>query len=374
MSELFQQVELKNLEIRNRFVMAAAADNLTGEEGRVTDAHINRLVKLAKGGVGLIITGGVGVHESARSSPNSPSLARDDFIPDYKKLTRELHKYGAKVAAQLCHSGIWTSFYQNKIGREAIAPSVIASDSSYINKPFYPSMGKYHAATEEEILEVIDAFADAAYRAKIAGFDAVEIHGAHDSLLSQFLSPVTNERSDEWGGALENRCRIHCQIGRAIRKRVSDDYFVILKLGVQDGFSGGLLFEEGKKAANYAANNGFDALEISQGLQGNTFNEMVIRPVPKNNEGYFRDWCREIKTSVNVKTIMTGGLRSFDLIQEIIDNNETDLIGLCRPLIRKLDLINRWQSGDHTRASCISCNKCVLALAEGKPLACYMDA
>ncbi len=373
MRDLFQPLELKNLELPNSFVMTAAADNLTGEGGKVTDAQIIRLAKLAKRGVGLIITGGIGIHESARSSATSPNFDREDFQYDYERLIRELQKYETKIAAQLHHPGIWTSYYQNKRGREAVAPSIIENDSDYLNKAHLPHIGDYHPATDEEIKEIINYFAEAAHRAQIAGFDAVEIHSAHDSLISQFLSPITNKRSDKWGGSLQNRCRILCQIGKAVRKRVGDDYLVILKLGVEDGLKNGLLFEDGKRIAKYAAISGFDVLEISQGLQGNSFEEMAIRPTNNKQEGFFRDWCKEIKSSLYIKTIMTGGLRTLNQIQNIIKNNETDLIGMCRPFIREPDLIRRWDKGDHRKATCISCNKCTLALRKGMPLACYKD-
>lgn len=368
-----QPTTIKNLEIRNRLVMAAAADNLTSEGGKVTEAHINRLVELARGGVGLIITGGVGIHESGRSGPNTPSIARDDAVADYKKLTEEVHAEWAKITLQLVHSGVWTSRYQNSLGKDAIGASELPEDTPYLNDGLMPAPEKYHAASEEEIDLVVDAFTQAAYKGKIAGFDAVEIHAAHDSLLSQFLSPVTNQRTDELGGSVENRCRIHCEVGRAIREKVGDEYPMIMKLGLQDGIEGGLQLEDGLRAGEIIAKNGFDALEISLGLQGGTLPQTVFRPVPDDGSGYFREWCQEFKKTVSTPIIMTGGLRSLDKIDEILQNGEADMVGMCRPFIREPELINRWQSGDISDAKCISCNKCVLALGKGMPLQCYVD-
>ena len=218
--------------------------------------------------------------------------------------------------------------------------------------------------TGDEIWEIVRAFGDGAKRAREAGFDAVQIHGAHAYLLSQFLSPYTNRRDDEWGGDLKNRLRIHHEIYRDIRQKVGEDYPVLIKIGVQDGFPGGLEFSEGKLAAKYLAELGFDALEISQGLRGPSDEETEFRTKINtlDREAYFRDWCRQIKNQVDVPVMMVGGLRTFKLMEEIIQNKEADFISLSRPLIREPGIINDWKRGDHHRAKCISCNKCFESL------------
>jgi 2,4-dienoyl-CoA reductase-like NADH-dependent reductase (Old Yellow Enzyme family) len=370
---VFDRVNLGNLEIPNGLVMAAAADNLTGDNGAVTEAHINRLVDLASGGVGLIITGGVGIHDSARSGPDTPNMDRNDAVSDYKKLTDKVHDQGAKIVLQLVHSGIWTSKYQNSLGREAIGASVLPEDTKYLNEGLMPAPGKYHAATHDELDQVIEAFAKAAYNGKKAGFDAVEVHAAHDSLLSQFLSPITNQRTDKWGGSTKNRCQLPKEVGQAMRDKVRKKYPLIIKLGLQDGFEGGKKLEDGVKSAEILADDCFDILEISLGLQGGNLPETVFRPVPKDGYGYFHQGCQEIKKRVSNPIIMTGGLRSLDKIEEMIQNNETDMVGMCRPFIREPDLVNRWQSGEISDAACISCNKCVFALGRGMPLDCYVN-
>jgi len=235
--------------------------------------------------------------------------------------------------------------------------------------------GKYHAATDEEIRAIIRAFGDAALRAKEAGFDAVQLHGAHSSLLSQFLSPHTNRRTDSWGGSLENRIHIHREMYGDIRTKVGEDYPVMIKLGVEDGGPGGLKFNEGKIVACYLSELGFDALEISQGLMGKLWEETPMRTRINSieKEAYFRDWCREVTGAIDTPTMLVGGLRTFELMEEIVRNHEADFISLCRPLIREPGLINDWKRGDTHRATCVSCNKCALALGEGKPLDCYLE-
>jgi len=212
--------------------------------------------------------------------------------------------------------------------RTAIGPSE-SFDNPYFEEP-------YRAMTEEEIREIIQAFGDGARRAKEAGFDAVQVHGAHAYLLSQFLSPFTNRRNDAWGGPLENRLRFHQEVYKEIRSRVGEDYPVLIKIGVQDNFDGGLEFDEGRAAAEFLARLGFDALEISSGLRGKGY-EMTEFPTGINRveqEGYFREWCKEIKARVQVPVIMVGGLRSFEVMEEVIEKGQADLVSLSRPFIQ----------------------------------------
>ncbi|MCU0630223.1 MAG: NADH:flavin oxidoreductase [Methanoregulaceae archaeon] len=368
----FGTVWLKNIELRNCFVFAAAASGGAADPaGVITSDEIGRLVTYVKCGLGLIITGAVGISAYALSHAGSSLLVNDRHIAGFSKLTRAVHEQDGKIAVELCHSGIWTGGYMRELGREAIAPSYIP-ENPYITRPGF--IANYHAASEQEIEAVISSFGEAAARAKEAGFDAVEVHGAHDSLLAQFLSPLTNHRNDRWGGTLENRARIHCETGLSIRSRVGDDYPVILKIGVADGIPGGLGSEDGRKAAGLCRKSGFDILEISQGLQGTKFSEMALRsPINSpDQEGFSRGWCRDIKKD-GATTIMTGGLRSWGIIEETLHNGETDYIGLCRPLIREPGLIRRWQNGDRSKSTCISCNKCGFAISKGLPLACYVD-
>lgn len=368
----FENGVLKNVELKNRFVFAAAASGGAADaSGVIIKDEIDRLAMYAKQGVGLIITGAIGISADALSHAGSALLTNDLHTAGFLNLTRLVHDRGGKIAAEICHSGIWTGGYMKDLKKEAIAPSLVPGNP-YLVRPGF--IENYHAATEDEIRKVISSFGEAAVRAKEAGFDAVEVHGAHDSLLAQFLSPLTNKRTDRWGGILENRVRIHREIGVAIRDSVGNDYPVILKVGAADGIPGGLGYEDGRKAAALCMKSGYDLLEISQGLQGTKFYQMALRsPINSiDQEGFSRAWCREIKKD-GAKTILTGGLRSLELIEEIFHNGETDYIGLCRPLIREPGLIRRWQEGERSKSTCISCNKCGLAISKGLPLACYMD-
>jgi len=367
MSILFQPMKIKNMDLRNRFVRSATYDKLSDERGHVTDKRIKFFTDLAEGGVGLIVTGLTYVHPSGQLAAFESSIATDDCIPGLKRLTAAVHHRGAKIAVQLYHTGRENARFLKAKGERALAPSFVSDD------PYFTQ--DHRQMTEEEIWEIIEAFGDAAKRAREAEFDAVQVHGAHVYLLSQFLSPFTNRRQDSWGGTLENRLRFHREVYNAIRRKIGDDYPVLIKIGVQDGFSGGLEFSEGKQAAQLLAQWGFDALEISHGLRGKSYgeSEFPTKIDSIEREAYFRPWCREIKGLVDVPVMMVGGLRTFELMEEIIKSGDADFISLSRPLIREPGIINEWKRGNRGRPACISCNQCLEALRKGDDLRCVQE-
>ena len=361
---LFEPARIKNMELRNRFVRSATADGGAEKTGHISERQIGLFSELADGGVGLIITGIMYVHPSGRISFFHSSIADDDCVPGLNKLTASVHKRGARIAAQLFHGGREAARLLNPLNKEAIAPSVISDD------PYFT--GKYRSMTGPEIWDLIHAFGDAARRAEEAGFDAVQVHAAHAYLLSQFLSPYTNRRSDIWGGTLQDRLRFHHEVYLDIRGKVDKDYPVLIKLGVQDGFPGGLALTEGMEAARLLARGGYDALEISQGLRGELYEGTEFRTHINclDQEAYFRQWCREIKKQVNVPIMMVGGFRSFELMEEVIQKNEADFISLCRPLVREPGIIKEWEKGSRRKSTCVSCNKCLEGIRKGELLHC----
>jgi len=364
MSILFETMKIGRLRLRNRFVRSATYDGCADKGGHVTDKQIHLYEELAGGGVGLIVSGIASVHPSGRISAFQNIVSDDSAIPGLKKLVDTVKSHGAGIALQLFHGGRESAVYQKYRKKEAISPSVVSND------PFCNL--KYRAITEDEIIEIIGAFGDAAVRARASGFDAVQIHGAHAYLPSQFLSPFTNRRTDAWGGNPEKRLRFLHEIYKDIRNKVGADYPVLIKIGVADGFAEGLQFSEGKTAAVLCADWGFDAIEISQGLRGKRYSQTEFRTKIKGpeQEGYFRSWCKEVREAVDVPVMMVGGLRRFELMEEVIQNSEADYVSLCRPLIREPDIIGRWEKGEGARPSCISCNLCFEALLKGKPLHC----
>ena len=364
---LFQPTTIGTLNLRNRFVRSATFDGMAGKDGRVSDDQIALYTRLARGGVGLIITGMASVHPSGQISGTQNTLHDDDCIAGLQRLAAAAHGQGAMIAMQLAHAGREAFRYQTHKGATAIAPSVVPAD------PYCQAV--YRAMTDEEIQAIIQAFGDGARRAREAGFDAVQIHGAHAYLVSQFLSPFANRRNDAWGGSPENRMRFLTAVYRAVRAAVGPDFPVMIKLGVADGFPQGLEFADGCQVAVECAGWGFDALEISQGLRGKHYSQTEFRTAVDGpqREAYFRHWCREVKSRVAVPVMMVGGLRRPDQMEAIIAGGEADFIALCRPLVREPDLIARWAGGDRKKPDCISCNACFEALLDLHPLACSIN-
>jgi 2,4-dienoyl-CoA reductase-like NADH-dependent reductase (Old Yellow Enzyme family) len=314
--------------------------------------------------VGLIVTGATYVNENGRRREFQNSIAYDEVIHDLRKLTSAVHRHGAKIALQLFHRGKEAKFFEYA-GKQPLAPSLLERDKYF--------EGKYRAMKEGEIWGIVRAFGDAARRAKEAKFDAVQIHGAHGMLFSQFLSPYSNRRKDNWGGRLTNRLKLHRETYFDIRRKTGESYPILIKIGVEDGFPEGLRFSEGKEAAVHLAKLGFNALEISLGIRGKNYanTEFPTKIDTPEKEGYYRNWAREIKNKVKVPVALVGGLRTYKLMEEIVENGEADFVSLSRPLIRDPNIIADWERGSRRRATCISCNRCLDAIFfEGKPMQC----
>lgn len=364
MSTLFSSFEIRGMRLRNRFVRSATFEGASEPDGEVSPLELEMYRNLAVGEVGLIITGICCVHEDGRLFPSQNNLANDDAIPGMARLAQTVHDHGGKVAVQLMHAGRETSRFMLIDG---LAPSVVKDDPHFdLN---------HRAMTNEEILGVVEAFGMAAGRAKEAGFDAVQVHGAHAYMFAQFLSPCSNRRQDQWGGDLKNRLRLHREVLASIRKRVGPEFPVLIKLGLRDGFDGGLSIEEGMEAGKLLAEAGYDGLEISQGLRGARFQETEFHTKLKRPEdrGYFRQWAMAVKQRVHIPVIAVGGIRDLEMAEEIVQQGEADLVSLSRPLISEPGLIARWRKGDKTPARCISCNKCLEALRVPRPISCDLD-
>lgn len=360
MTKLFEPININNLTLKNRFVLSAAHDNLDNN----ISTRIKRFSKIAAGQIGLIISGGT----------------RPNRIPEWSDIISKVQKYGAKFAIQIVvesgpgiYSGNATPTNEDKIG-----VSELPLDHVYFKsmEPFV-KYGKHHSASENELADIIQRYKDAALLAKKIGADAIQIHASHQNFLSQMLSPLTNLRQDRWGGSIENRTKLHREIYKSVRDAVGPDFPILIKLGVEDKIAGGLQFSEGKAAAKIIAECGYDAIEISQGLQnyqnwdGTPMHDNIFTP---NDEAYFQNWCKEIKQIISKPTILTGGIRSFEVAENLVTSNTTDCIGMCRSFIREPALIKRWQEGNHQKATCISCNKCLTEIFfHGKPLECFLD-
>ena len=362
MDLLFRPGKIGNLEIKNRFIRSATGERLAAADGRVTDALVSCYAELAQGGVGLIVTGIAFVHESGRSGYQMPGLHKDEMIPGWKKLIDQAHAHGAKIAPQLFHCG-----------------RQMAAESAHDFPPIAPSPVPYKRTaivpkemTDGQVWEIINAFGEAAGRAREAGFDGIQLHGAHGYLISQFLSPYSNRRMDHWGGSLENRQRFVHELYKRIREVVGRDYPVFIKMNIADFVEGGLAFEEARKSAEMLSGLGMDAIEISGGTLELSVQKCMVPGIKNTDqEAYFLPYAEPVKSKIDCPLILVGGMRTPALMEDILRQNKADFISLCRPFIREPDLVNKIQQGRQEPVTCISCNKCLKYLDRG--LACYIE-
>jgi len=358
MSKLFESGKINGMELLNRFVRSATWEGMAADDGTVTPKLIETMVALAKGGVGMIITSHAYVRQEGQAGPWQIGVYKDEFIDGLKEMAEAVHKSGSQIVMQIAHAGHFSAKQLT-----GLVPWV-ASD--------YEGLAKTprHEMTGDDIRALTESFAEAARRAKVAGFDGVQIHSAHGYLLSQFLSPLYNRRKDDYGGSIENRSRIHLGVLRAVRKAVGDDFPVLAKLNCGDFVEGGLNTTDALQAGRLLAEAGLDALEISGGLL--TGGRMSPSRMVKNEEqeAYFTNEARAFRKELNIPLILVGGMRSFEPAEKILDDGTADFISMCRPFIREPDLVNRWKSGDRRKALCKSDNACFKPGMEGKGIYC----
>lgn len=357
MSILFDPMKVGKLEIKNRFVRSATYFGLADEGGYIDKALVDLLRTLAENEVGLIMTGFAYVLKNGQCTPDENGIQDDDHIACYKPMTKAIHDAGSHVAMQIAHGGsaAYTASFQ---------------DGDYMAISVFDGMVQYRKKaremTEDDIQAIIEAFGQAGRRVQEAGFDGVQIHGAHGYLVSQFLSPLVNKRQDQWGGSLENRMRFAREVNRAIRKNVDDDFPIMIKLACCDyqPDGSGLTVEEGAHVAKTLEEDGICLVEISSGVStGATLPLGVNKP---EKEATFLPEARVVRKETTGPLCLVAGMRSLPVMEDIIRSGVVDLIGISRPLIREPGLIKRWKDGDARPAECISCGGCFNRAEKGK--------
>lgn len=361
---LFESTEIRGLVLKNRFVRSATWEGLANEDGSCTSRLIDLMTELALGGVGLIISGHAYVSREGQASLRQLGIYDDILLPDLIEMADAVHREGGKIAIQLAHGGCHGAI---KItGLETRGPSVPDETRGFSCREM----------SEDDIAETVSSFGRAALRAKTAGFDAVQIHAAHGYLLSQFLSPFYNRRTDTYGGCLENRARIVLEVLNAIRQTVGKDYPVMIKINSQDYLEGGLTVDEMVKVCMLLEDAGIDAVEMSGGTVNEGSRYKASRTLTlelQEDEVYYREAAAKYKKKVHVPLILVGGIRSFSVAENLVRNGRADYIALSRPFIREPFLVNRWRSGDLRTATCISCNACFRPARQGEGLHCVVE-
>ncbi len=358
---VFDRTTINGLELNNRLVRSATWEGMGEPDGGVNERVIDVYRTLADGGVGLIITGYMAVRADGRQASTQFLVSDDRFVPGLSRLADAVHEHGGKVVAQIVHCGGQAS--REATGLDPVAPSAVES-------PGYSEAPTELSTTEIE--DIIDCFAAAARRLKAAGYDGVQLHGAHGYLLSQFLSPSRNQRTDRWGGSLENRARFTLVVYAAVRTMVGPDWPVMIKLNANDFLEGSTTEEDACALAAALAEEGIDAIEVSGGTGGSGRLGAARSKIDSEaDEAYFLPQAEAIRAAApGVPIMLVGGMRSLEKMESVLEAGAADYFSMSRPLIREPDLPRRWASGDRARAACVSCSGCSVPARKGQGIRC----
>lgn len=358
MSALFEPFTIGSMEIRNRFMRSATTSYWSDERGVVRPEIVELYRGLARGGVGLIVKGHLYVTEQGKAHTGMAGISSEIHVPKLKELTDAVHEHGGKIVAQLNHAG-----YNSVVDR--------AGPSEYDGGGW-----RARALTLDEIGDIVEAFGDAADRAMDAGFDGVQIHGAHGYLISQFLSRLANGRSDEYGGSLGNRMRLLNEVYDEIRGRVGGCIPVLLKMNCDDFSPDGFTVEDSVGVAGAICKRGLDAVEISGGGVGrrDDLRERAMSSDPELAEAAFAGHAAKIiEATGSTPMALVNGIRSRRCMEAILEKGVADLISMSRPFIRESDLVERLRAGQPA-ATCTSCGACQARDVFGKMmLRCHLE-
>jgi len=359
MSKLYEPIKIGNTEVKNRLAMSAMDLGFTSD-GFVNERLIDFYVERARGGVGLIVVGGCYPEINGKVWKSIIGLDKDEFIPGLKKLTNTIHKYDVRIAAQILHGGRSASSFFTKM--KPVSPSSLA----HVNIKQAP-----HALTIPEIKKVIEGFVKATMRVKKAGFDAVEIHGGMGYLINQFLSKATNKRKDRYGGSLKNRINFAKEIVIAIKEKVGRKYPIIFRLSGDDFVDNGLKIDDSIEIAKELEKAGVDAFNVSPGWHESR-TPIMLMSIPRMSYIFLSE---KIKDSVNVPVIGSVRINDLALAEEILDNGQSDMISIGRPLIADPELPKKYKKKqfDDIRR-CIACNQgCFDSLLSFKTVSCFYN-
>jgi len=307
--DLFDATQYKNMKLKNRVFKGAIVDYESWENEKLTDKYYQRYEELSKKEIGTIITGGMLVEEF-KEFP-MPNINKDEYIPQFKKMVDSVHKNGANIIAQI-------------------------------------SFMKDLDISIEEIHRITDLFPDVAERCKKAGFDGVEIAANHHGTISQFLSPMFNHRTDEYGGSDENRARITTEIIQKVRARVGNDYIIMMKINSEDDDPNGITPEGFITACKLAEQAGVDMIEVTG---------MKWKKNRENKLVYF-DIGKILADNLKIPVIVTGGIKDLNVANEALNNSNIQYIGICRAILSEPDILIKWKNCDDKKSQCVSCMNC----------------
>lgn len=314
MPQLFDALDVAGVTMKNRIVMPPLANRMANEDGSVNDQLIAHYVARAKAEIGMIIVEHSYVCPTGRLSAKQLGIHNDAMIEGLRSLVDAVHEAGGKIGIQITHAGSVTT--SEVAGEQPLGASAIMHPKG---------TGVPRELSAAELVRLAKEFATAARRAKAAGFDMVEVHGAHGYLLSQFLSPLTNQRTDQYGGSLENRMKFPLEVVRAVRQAVGEKYCLWYRLGADDRMPGGTTLEHGIYAAQELEKAGVNLLDISGGLIGGRID---------GPQGFYVPLSTAIKQAVQIPVMVTGGITVPVFADEVVRQGQADLVGIGRALLR----------------------------------------
>jgi 2,4-dienoyl-CoA reductase-like NADH-dependent reductase (Old Yellow Enzyme family) len=362
-SRYLQPGKIGSLVIGNRLIRAATSETMASDRGEVTDELVHFYSELARGGAGLLITGHAYVDEDGQCSARQIGIYADVLIDGLTRLVAAVHEHGGRIFCELSHAGS-QSVMPNV---NPIAPSII-ENAIFARQP--------REMSGDDIERIVAAFGDAARRAAAAGFDGIHIHGGNGYLISQFNSPLSNRRSDGWGGDADRRSRFLLAVYDAVRAAVGPGMPITARYGLADSSPDGLQVDEGLARLRALAARGLNAVEPTYGLM-NSYHEN-IRPYvavtagravqdwvlprlwsPAQPQAYYLPFAKAVKAAFDIPVILVGGIRSTERMTQILRAGDADFFAMARPFIREPHFPQSLKAGRRGLLDCVSCNICL---------------
>lgn len=355
---LSSPLKIGRMVLKNRIVMPPMNTNFSNENGAVTPQMTEYFVRRAKGGAGMIVVEAASVVPYAKNHGVQPMLYDEKYVPEYAKMVERIHRYGAKASIEIVH-----------YGSEATVPGPKYSASDVSGLPGV----EVTPLTLDKIMEIEDQFAETAYLAKMAGFDAITLHGTHGYLIAQFMSPLYNKRTDEYGGSLENRLRFLKEIVEKCRKRLGQDFPIMVRISTDEYIEGGRTIEETIQIAKELEKMGIAAIDLSCCVPSTYIFSIAPGTLP-GMKGLQKENAKAIKEAVNIPIIIAGGIRDPYVGEEYLQEGVADLIVYGRAQIADPDFANKALSGKAEEIRpCLSCLTCLYSLDEMHCLRCAVN-
>lgn len=350
MKKIFEAVSLGNLQLKNRLVRSATLEAGGAENGKITPLLGQAYDRLSEGGVALIITGMMGVAPNACIFSGMTKIYDDSFASRFQQVAEIVHGNDTKLVVQLGHCG---------------AKSAELDGWDY---PLAPSdCDKARAMPKEQIDSLVRSYGAVAIKCRDAGADGVQIHAAHGYLISQFLSPIYNKRTDEYGGAIDGRARLLIEVYEEIREQVGNEYPVMVKINYSDIAAGGIEEADVLRFCKELDKRGIDAIEVSAGIGVDASSGSVQGN--RRDEGFNAPYALTLSQNIDAAVVSVGGYRSVGAIEKALNSGNIAAVSMCRALIRDPALPSKWRDGSLEASTCVSCSKCF----RSETLGCYLD-